>query len=105
MTDEYKVDFAKLAWIETAPGSRSKTVERGESRLRLVEFSPGFREEGWCTKAHRGYVVEGSLDLVFPDHTETLSAGDALFIPAGASGGHKAVVRSGLARLILADEA
>jgi hypothetical protein len=105
MTDRSRVDFSKLAWTQGAPGARSKVIERGGRRLRLVEFTPEFREADWCARAHRGVVLDGTLDLVFPDRTESLQAGDGIFIEGGEIGRHKAVVRSGVARLILVDEA
>jgi hypothetical protein len=105
MSDDARIDFSRLSWTQGAPGARSKAVERGTSRLRLVEFTPEFLEADWCAKAHRGVVLEGTLELVFPDRTETLHAGDGLFIQGGAAGRHKAFVRAGVARLILADEA
>jgi hypothetical protein len=105
MNGNARIDFARMPWTQGEPGARSKTVERDGSRLRLVEFTPEFHEAGWCTRAHRGIVLEGTVELAFPDHTESLHAGDGIFIEGGEKGRHKASVRSGVARLLLADQA
>jgi len=105
MTDQARVDFAGIPWTETAAGARAKIVQREGSRLRLVEFTPEFQEAEWCTRAHRGFVLDGALELIFADRTEVLHAGDGIFIEHGEGGRHKAVVRSGVARLLLVDEA
>lgn len=40
---------------------------------------------GFCQAAHWGYVIKGKLTYRFPDHDETIEAGDAFYVPAGHS--------------------
>jgi len=60
-----RIDFGDVAWQAPAPGQRSKVVERGGKRLRLVEFAEGFAEDDWCTAGHAGVVLEGALTVAF----------------------------------------
>jgi quercetin dioxygenase-like cupin family protein len=47
-----------------------RTVEGGNLRLRVVEYSPGFKSDHWCARGHGLYVLEGELDLRLKDGRE-----------------------------------
>ena len=53
-----------------------RTVHVGDIRVRMVEYSPGYRADHWCNKGHIIFVLEGEL------HTE-LKDGRLYRIPAG----------------------
>jgi hypothetical protein len=38
---------------------------------------------GSCTCPHWGYVVKGRITMRYPDHEETVEAGDAFYFPPG----------------------
>ncbi len=97
------IDFASLPWQSPAPGVRFKAVSRGGQRLRLVEFGPGFVEADWCRKAHAGWLLEGGLEIEFPDGRATYRAGQGLFLLAGEAERHKARVIGAKALLILVE--
>jgi quercetin dioxygenase-like cupin family protein len=97
------IDFAALPWQSPAPGVRFKAVSRGGQRLRLVEFEAGFVEPDWCRKAHTGWVLEGALEIEFPDGRVTVRAGQGVFLLAGEAERHKAHVLGPIARLILVE--
>ncbi len=101
-----RIDFAAVPWQSPVPGQRFKVVERGRTRVRLVEFAAGFEEDGWCTAAHAGVVLEGALTVAFRAGDERrLTAGDALLIEAGEAEAHKAVLGHGeRARLLLVED-
>jgi quercetin dioxygenase-like cupin family protein len=100
----YKVDFEQVAWEHPAPNVRHKVYQEGHRRLRLVEFSKGFVEADWCTRAHSGYVLEGEMNVDFHGTVVRYRAGDGVFIPAGEDCGHKATVLSDVVRLVLVEE-
>ena len=83
---------------------RVKEIAREDQRFRLVEFQTGFEEDGWCEKAHVGYVLEGTLRIDLPDQTLQAKAGDVLWIPAGHETRHRAEMISEAVRLILFEE-
>jgi quercetin dioxygenase-like cupin family protein len=38
-----------------------RTVETGNVRVRVVEYSPGYIADHWCSRGHIVYVLEGEL--------------------------------------------
>ena len=38
-----------------------RTVETGNIRVRIVEYSPGYLADHWCSRGHVLYVLEGEL--------------------------------------------
>lgn len=38
-----------------------RTVEAGNVRVRIVEYSPGYIADHWCAKGHVVFVLEGEL--------------------------------------------
>lgn len=76
------VPFGVIDWAtvpETRhPGeageARWRTVEAGNVRVRMVEYSPGYRADHWCARGHVILVVEGELVTEIrggPSHTLT----------------------------------
>ena len=47
--------------------ARWRTREFGPIRVRLVEYSPGYRADHWCEKGHILFCVEGTLDTELLD--------------------------------------
>jgi quercetin dioxygenase-like cupin family protein len=103
--EKCKVDFDSLPWQSPLQGVRFKAFQQGGRKLRLVEFSRGFVEPDWCMKGHIGYVLEGEMDVDFNGDLVRFSAGDGVFIPAGAENKHKGKVLTDVVRLVLVDEA
>ena len=38
-----------------------RTVEQGNVRVRVVEYSPGYLADHWCSRGHVLYVLAGEL--------------------------------------------
>lgn len=52
------------------------TRQFGEMRVRLVEYSPGYLADHWCSKGHILFCFEGELDTELKDGTRvTLKPG------------------------------
>lgn len=103
MRDEVKVGFEELPWEEPGTGVRFKAFTRGETKIRLVEFTNEFIEPDWCERGHIGYVLEGTVDISFPHGKVRFSAGDGVFILGGEQERHKATVIGEKVRLILVE--
>jgi quercetin dioxygenase-like cupin family protein len=53
-----------------------RTQQFGSVRVRLVEYSPGYRADHWCRKGHILLCVEGQLHTQLEDgRTFTLTPG------------------------------
>ena len=72
-------DWAQIP-VTNHPGETGaagwKTVEVGNVRVRMVEYTPGYLADHWCTRGHVLFVLEGVLDTELQDGRRfTLQAG------------------------------
>jgi hypothetical protein len=79
-----------------------RTVEAGNVRVRMVEYSPGYEADHWCERGHVVLVLEGELINELQDGTRTvLKAGMSYHVADGAPG-HKSRTVGGV-RLFIVD--
>ncbi len=50
--------------------SQWRTFEKGNIRVRMVEYLPGFWSDHWCSRGHVLLVLEGELTLQLRDGRE-----------------------------------
>lgn len=55
---EYKGETGTSFW---------RIFEQGNIRVRIVEYSPGFRSDHWCERGHVLLVLEGELTVELKD--------------------------------------
>jgi quercetin dioxygenase-like cupin family protein len=55
-----------------------RTFEQGNVRVRIVEYTPGYMADHWCSKGHVLYVLDGEL-------TTELSDGSTVILKPGCS--------------------
>ncbi|MDR0508308.1 MAG: hypothetical protein LBG63_00545 [Candidatus Methanoplasma sp.] len=101
MTDSHKIIFDNIEWINAGTGVRYKAYVHGNQRLRIVEFSEGFEEPGWCLRGHAGMVLEGSFGIDFNGKTERYSKGDLIFISGGEADKHRSILGKGEKAILL----
>ena len=63
--------------IHVAEATR-KIFQAGNIRIRLVEYTPGFRSDHWCPRGHVVLVLEGEFGIALKD-------GRRFLLPAGTS--------------------
>ena len=44
-----------------------RTIETGNIRIRLSEYSPGFRSDHWCCRGHVIHLPDGEMSFEFKD--------------------------------------
>jgi quercetin dioxygenase-like cupin family protein len=44
-----------------------RTRNFGEIRVRVIEYSPGYRADHWCSKGHVLYCLAGALEIELRD--------------------------------------
>jgi quercetin dioxygenase-like cupin family protein len=83
---EARIDFTQIEWLEWMElgTARMKIALIPGTKLRLIEFPPGFEQISWCESGHIGFVVEGTMETIVEDETVLFKKGDALVIRAGA---------------------
>ena len=79
-----------------------RTRQFSDIRVRMVEYSPGYLADHWCSKGHILLVLEGELETELADGRRfTLTAGMSYQVADGAEP-HRSSTRSG-ARLFIVD--
>jgi len=69
------VPFVTVDWNKIEPtvhkGEKGealwRTFEQGNIRVRMVEYSPGYRADHWCARGHVLLVLEGRLQTELKD--------------------------------------
>jgi quercetin dioxygenase-like cupin family protein len=69
------IPFETTNWADVAGsehlGERGtaiwRTLERGDLRIRVVEYTPGYIADHWCSKGHVVYCLEGELRTELQD--------------------------------------
>jgi quercetin dioxygenase-like cupin family protein len=88
------------------PGATGKalwrTVEKGNIRVRMVEYSPGYLADHWCHRGHVLLVMDGELVTELEDGTEVVLRSGMSYQVADDSMAHRSRTAGG-ARLFIVD--
>lgn len=69
------IPFQVVDWLEIEPTVHPgltgealwRTRQFGEIRVRMVDYSPGYTADHWCTKGHVLLVLDGELETELAD--------------------------------------
>jgi len=82
--------------------ARWRTRQFGDVRVRMLEYSPGYLADHWCSKGHFLLCLEGELETELADGRRiTLTPGHGYQVADGAAP-HRSSTRAG-ARLYVID--
>ena len=104
------VPFCTTDWSAVAPTVHAgvtgtatwRTLEVGNIRVRMVDYSPGYVADHWCERGHVLLVLEGEMETQLADgRCVTLTAGMSYQVADGASS-HRSCTAGG-ARLFIVD--
>lgn len=98
-------DWSQIPAVEH-PGTNGvaswRTLEVGNLRVRMVEYSAGYVADHWCERGHVVLILDGELVTELADGTRvTLSAGASYQVADGVSS-HRSSTTTG-ARLFIVD--
>ncbi len=80
-----------------------RTLNNGDVRMRVVEYSPGYVADHWCDRGHVIYVIEGVLETELRDGRRfTFPAGSGYTVSDFGDAAHKSSTTTG-ARLFIVD--
>lgn len=80
-----------------------RTLNIGDLRVRLVEYSPGYVADHWCDRGHVLFVVEGELETELRDGRRfTLRPGMSYQVSDHGDAAHRSTTKTG-ARLFVVD--
>ena len=72
-----------------------RTRQLGDVRVRMMEYSPGYEADHWCSKGHFMLCIDGELETELADgRCYTLKAGMSYHVADGAEP-HRSRTRAG----------
>ena len=78
-----------------------KTIQRGNVRMRIVEYGSGYLADHWCEKGHAVFVLEGAFVSELKDgRKDTLTKGMA-YLVADHADAHRSYSENGVKLLIV----
>jgi hypothetical protein len=104
------IPFGTTDWSAIAPTMHAcetgtatwRTRQFGDIRVRMVDYSPGYKSDHWCEKGHILFCVDGELTTDLKDgRAFTLTPGMSYQVADGADA-HRSYTARG-ARLFIVD--
>ncbi|MGC1107758.1 MAG: DHCW motif cupin fold protein [Candidatus Acidiferrales bacterium] len=80
----------------------SRTMEIGNIRVRMVEYTPGYSADHWCTRGHVLLVTEGELSTQLKDGRKFVLRPGMTYQVASDAEPHKSSTQTG-AKLFIVD--
>lgn len=105
------LSFTVTDWSQVAatsdPGETGeafwRTLNIGDVRVRMVEYTAGYLADHWCDRGHVLYVLEGELETELHDgRTFKLQAGMSYQVSHFGDAAHRSSTKTG-AKLFIVD--
>lgn len=79
-----------------------RTLDIGDLRVRLVEYTPGYVANHWCDRGHVLYVLKGELETELKDGRKfTLKPGMSYQVSDFGDAAHRSSTRTGATLFIV----
>jgi quercetin dioxygenase-like cupin family protein len=108
--DILQVPYTTISWPEVLetnhPGETGqatwKTVEKGNIRVRLVTYSPGYLADHWCHRGHVIHILSGEMISELKDGSKTaMKAGMTYMMSNDPGNPHRSYTESGVTLFIV----
>ncbi|WP_448032770.1 DHCW motif cupin fold protein [Bradyrhizobium liaoningense] len=102
--------FTVTDWSKVAPTTHRgesgeakwRTLNIGDLRVRMVEYSPGYLADHWCDRGHVLYVLKGELDSELRDGRKfKLTAGMSYQVSDFGDAAHRSSTATGATLFIV----
>jgi hypothetical protein len=90
---EYKGETGIATW---------KTLQLGDLRIRMVEYSPNYKADHWCQKGHIVFCVEGEMTTEMADGSEYILRKNMSYVVSDELSSHRTFTKDG-AKLFIVD--
>jgi quercetin dioxygenase-like cupin family protein len=78
-----------------------RTIQYEGLRIRMVEYSPGYIADHWCTKGHIIYCIEGEMITELADGSEHILRKGMTYQVTDEASSHKSKTTEGVKLLII----
>lgn len=104
------IPFGLTNWSEIVPTEHKgesgmalwRTQQFGPLRVRMVEYTPGYRADHWCKKGHILLCLEGELHTELADGREFVLTPGVSYQVADDTDAHRSYTATG-AKLFIVD--
>jgi quercetin dioxygenase-like cupin family protein len=104
------IPFGTTDWSQIEPtehpgetgSARWRTQQFGTIRVRIVEYTPGYLADHWCSKGHVLFCLEGELHTELEDGREFVLTPGMSYQVADNAEAHRSSTATG-ARLFVVD--
>lgn len=104
------VPFCTMDWSKVEPTVHPgesgqalwRTLELGNIRVRMVEYSPGYMADHWCERGHVLLVMEGELTTDLSDGRSFVMTPGVSYQVADGANPHRSHTKTG-AKLFIVD--
>ena len=100
---QYKINFNNIGWESPIEGVKCKTYNHNNKQMRLIEYTKEMPPH-WCEKGHYGMILEGEMEIEYPNEKIIYKKGDGVFIPDGAEHKHKGRVITESVKVIFIED-
>ncbi|MCB9239047.1 MAG: DHCW motif cupin fold protein [Flammeovirgaceae bacterium] len=101
------IDWDKVKVTEH-PGEQGtaywRTISHGALRVRMVEYSPGYKADHWCEKGHIIFCVRGELTSELADGTTQVLRQNMGYHVSDGLSQHRSSTREGAVLFIVDGE-
>ena len=78
-----------------------RTIEIGNVRVRMVEYTPGYRADHWCGRGHVVLVLEGLLETELKDGRTFVTSAGMSYHVGNDDGEHRSRTLTGVKLFIV----
>ncbi|MGV7928720.1 MAG: DHCW motif cupin fold protein [Spirochaetota bacterium] len=78
-----------------------KTIKRGNVRIRIVEYTPGYLADHWCEKGHALFVLDGEFESELKDGRKNRLTKGMCYLVADNAEPHRSYTKEGVKLLIV----
>lgn len=103
------IPFVTTDWSAVEPAEHSgttgkaywRTREFADIRVRMVEYSPGYLADHWCSKGHVVLVLEGEFESELADGRKFVLKPGMSYLVADNHEAHRSYTRTGVKLFIV----
>jgi len=107
--NSHNIPFSHIDWAiipkEEHSGEKGtsfwQTVLFDGLRVRIVEYTPGYIADHWCTKGHIVHCLEGEFVSVSPSGEEVVLSKNMMYVVSDELSSHKSRTDCGAKLLII----
>src|ERR1700733_3561568 len=78
-----------------------QTIQLGDLRIRIVEYSEGYLADHWCQKGHIVYCLEGEFEGELEDGESFVFRPGMSYIVSDGQSSHRSISAKGVRLLII----